>query len=272
MTRLALLLCLVSQAFGQDFESGFEEPVRLSKLRYEGGDWRIGLEGADQGSDWATDLPDDPARDNYFTCLVGKESDPKEFVRVKLAPLPKSGIRSLFMEYVRDDPARRGSTRIQFNLFPKTDSGRVSYWLFLQHDLADVLGSTSFRQVMEWVETGRDYRFNVFIKKRDGQLRWIARGERGIPGPMDWEVASDTAVPTGRWIELSCSWHTHPTDGYLVLRIDGKVVLEHKGRTKRDSGLLVFQPLKIYVGDDRQVSRRGTLWQLVDDIRFEGTR
>lgn len=267
MNRLALLLCFVSQACAQDFRSGFEQPVQLTQPVYSG-DWKISLIGADQGDDWSTDIPDDPLRPNYFNCLVHRNSDPSQFVRVGFGIPSYRGERSLVMQYFGDDPLHPGSTRIQYNIFPNTNSGRVNYFLYLQPNLSDVLSNTSFRQVMEWMESGADYRFNIFIRRRYGALRWIARGERGIPGPQDWEITSTATVQTGQWIHLDCIWRTHPSRGYLILKINGQNVLQHYGRTMVNSSLLVWQPLKIYVGDDREVSKRGSLWQLVDEIYF----
>jgi hypothetical protein len=266
------------------FKSGFEEPVSLEPPKFTT-EWVQYLRGGDQGYEWATELPDDPRRDGYFTFLIGKKSDPSKFVANRLETVTGHDgkpTRALYMEFIKDDPASNDNTRTMYSLFPGPNDtqGYVRYWLKLQPNLEQIMppGVSSFRQVMEWKESGppgkrADYRWNIYLRRssaKGARIVWMVRSEFGDQNgsPVDWEYKSDAPVPIGEWFLFEVFWKQHETDGRVWAAVNGQTIVDHRGRTKKDSGVGVWWPFKVYVGGDREITKRGTLYQWIDDVEF----
>ena len=127
-----------------------------------------------------------------------------------------------------------------------------------------------FRQIMEWRETGNDFRWVINVRRSpQGQLFWWSWGEfleREPPWP--WECKSSALVPLDEWFTFEVFWKLGETDGRVWAAADGQTLLDYTGRTMKDSGLYVWWPFKIYLGEDLKGYTGPPIWQLVDDFEL----
>jgi len=267
------------------FASGFEEPVFLEDPILSGREWVQFLKGDDRGYAWPDDVPDASSKVSFFTYLTSPKNNPLDFISTRLETVPgRNGrlTRALFMEFKKDDPQDRINARNQYSIFPGGDMSQqyVRYWIMLQPNLEEIMppGVASFRQIMEWKEDGppgerADYRWNIFLRRGAGKsdrIEWVARSEFGDlkKAPVDWQYRSQVPVPIGEWFLLEVFWKHQETNGRLWAAVNGQTIVDHRGRTKKDSSSGVWWPFKVYVGDDREITKRGSLYQWIDDIEF----
>ena len=265
------------------FRSGFEEGVTLkSPERGEGG-WVQYLTGADQGFDWSRALPQRPGSPDRISYLVSARDPLPQFAGARIETVTgRDGkpTRALYMELKKQDPSTKQGTRVQYGIYPGEDlkQAYVRYWVKLQPDLASTVlppGTKKSRQFMEAKETGRpraDFRWEIFIKRDRGidKLFWATRAQFGDvqKSPVAWECTSNVPVPLGEWFELEVFWKLGVSDGRVWGAANGRVFVDYKGRTQKDSALFVWWPFKLYVGTALEKFEGRALYQWVDDVEF----
>jgi hypothetical protein len=180
----------------------------------------------------------------------------------------------------KEDPSTKQGTRVQYGIYPNEDlkQAYVRYWVKLQPDLASAVlppGTKKARQFMEAKETGApraDFRWEIFIRRdpRIAELFWATRAQFGDlqKSPVAWECTSKVPVPVGEWFMLEVFWKLGVNDGRMWGAANGRVFVDYKGRTQKDSGLFVWWPFKVYVGTGLEKFREQPIYQWIDDVEF----
>ena len=119
--------------------------------------------------------------------------------------------------------------------------------------------------IMEWHESGNDYRFNLQVIKLwyGGKPIWRLKGQRLIhTNEDDWvDINDQIEVTIGEWFLLEVFWnHSSGADGQILVKVNGAEIFNHIGRNKLDSDLSVFMPFKCYGRTD--------YYQWIDDFEI----
>ena len=130
-----------------------------------------------------------------------------------------------------------GATQTPYLLTPPATALQgdlyVSYWIKLQPDLLERLGSNSWRALFEW-KTSAQQRLITYIYT-DGLNKpyWDLKADDLSGGEIRtfWEIANHTApVPVGEWFKFEFFWHrSSQRDGRAWQAVNGQVVLDHFG-------------------------------------------
>jgi len=235
------------------FASGFEADVQVDPPKART------LSGADRtsGYRWPADLPG--AHDRaYFNYLVSRDKALSEFVETRIETVPGphgTPTRALYINVLKLDRDFKGTTRVQYNMFPGGESAAdrlqqmyVRYWLKLQPNLPDVL---TWRLIMEWLNG--DYRWGVYIyrdKNDKTKPYWHVKGQYlKKPGrPNHWQVSNkDVPVPLDTWFKFEVFWvHSAGPDGRVWVAIDGQTICDYKGPNKVRNGIGAWCIFKNY--------------------------
>ena len=267
------------------FRSGFESGVVLQAPRAEDGDWVQYLTGADQGCNWATDLPKRSFPKNRITYLVESWVKLAPYAEAKLVTVPdRDGrfTRALYMSLKRQAPRTSTGTRVQYGIYPPASmvEGYACYWLQLQHNLATEIlpqGLRRSRQVMELKETGTpssDFRWAILIQRDPlrEDLYWRTHAQYGDlqSSPDAWVCTSTAApVPVGEWFKFEVYWRSGIADGRVWGAVNGVTFCDHIGRTRADSAIYVWWPMKVYVGSNLDSFGGRPIYQWVDDVEID---
>jgi hypothetical protein len=257
---------------GLIFRSSFGPGVELGEPVAVGGgaadQWGQYISGADAGYEW-TSLPSRPGLQPAFAYLFPPSAPFPGYVSTRLVD------GHLRMELIRQHAGTREGTRNEFGIHPPDSftQARVKLRLFLQPDLNDVLSQTEnrFRQLAEWRESGNDFRFVFNVRRAPtGELFWWSWSQFGGGGnaPWGWECKYRARVPLGEWFDLEMFWRTDPVAGRFWAAANGVTVADVTGRTKLNSGLYVWWPFKVYLGEDLKTYTGPPIWQLVDDVEI----
>lgn len=271
------------------FRSGFEEGVRLTEPATRFGQWRQALRGADEGFEWSA-LPGSPADFQY---LVSERDAPDRlalgrFVETRIDEVVgPHGTRTRALYQALRARGTMGATQNDFIIFNMQDAtrGYVRYWVKLQPDLLDVMKDEfDWRVMLEWkeqptFETPLDfqYRWLVMLSRSEtGGVVWKVEGDRVAPGQAatgsswtdDWTIWNrDVPVPLDRWFLFEAAWSLDSGEGgRLLVRVDGMVIAEHRGRTQLNSPQGKLYLFQVYLGEGPL--RRGAAYQWVDDIEL----
>jgi hypothetical protein len=130
-----------------------------------------------------------------------------------------------------------GATQTPYLLTPSTTALQenlyVSYWIKLQPDLLERLGSTSWWVLFEW-KTNAQHRLITYIyTDRLNKPYWYLKTDdlSGRVIRSFWEIANHTApVPVGEWFKFEFFWHrSSQGDGRAWQAINGQVVFDYLG-------------------------------------------
>jgi hypothetical protein len=271
------------------FKSGFENEVVVSSPYKSFNQWKQDLIGKDlqTGFIWPDNLQESAVSNRLkprFSFLVSKDSVLSQFVtnRIETVPGPHGKpTKALFMEVKGDDRQFKSITRNEYATYPARDfnQGYISYWLKLQPDyLKATKGKKTWRLMMEWKEppTGRgsgssDYRYYIWIRTDGENAYWQLKGEKVRPErKVEWHVEEGVKVPVGRWAFVEVFWKHHRTDGRLWLKVDGKMVADHKGRTAHptwNNSLNFWSIFKVYCGNNF-FANGISAYQWIDDVEI----
>lgn len=271
------------------FRSGFEEGVQLEQPRLEFGQWRQYLRGADAGFDWSTAFP---ARLANFQYLVydSDTADPaglRRFVNTRIeavsGPLGQPA-RALYQEIALRGGAATQNDFILFDWQSSRTQGYLRYWVKLQPDLDRIMPAAGmWRLLTEWKETPSlpghlldfQYRWGFYVSRPaaplDSRLAWkleASRTEPGVPGfTTDWQKWNyAVAVPMGTWFLLEVEWVNHLTNGRIAIRVDGQLIAEQVGPTRRTNAEGKLYMLMVYTAPES--TNIGPAYQWVDDVEL----
>jgi len=260
------------------FQSGFESGVTIEAPNGIGGQWWQSIVGEDSKSNWARDLPDRAS--SRFQYLVPSEKSLKDYVETRIdSVIGPHGIptNALFMAVKTYDKAGFGHgwlTRNQYNLLwdATFKQAYARYWMKFQPDLNAVMPNNSWRNLMEWRESGDDYRWSLYVIRshKGGPLFWEVEAQLGVLGnsPVDWRIVNtDVPVPIGEWFLLEVFWRHSGDDGRVWVAINGKTIADHSGRNKKDSNLNKWNIFKVYTGENSLDG--GTAYQWIDDFEID---
>ena len=264
------------------FKSGFEGNVNIAS--YGENKHTIAGEDTTTGFDWERDLPGEKS---YFIYLTGKDSpDPYVDTRIEkvIGPNGKT-TNALYIGVNRDYDGDRFMTRNEFSLFPQSNlkQGYISYWMKLQADLEQIWpDDNANRMLMEWKEPNlgggggtNNYRFNLNIRRDDGQLYWHVEGQQVQPErETEWVVNNkNIPVPTGEWFKVEVFWRQGSEhNGRLWFAVNGEEVADYKGRTQhstRPQDLNFWSIFKLY--PDRRSwfeNEPKKYYQWIDDVEI----
>lgn len=272
------------------FQSGFEDGVSLSEPALRFGQWRQTLHGADRGFDWASALAGTPADFQYM--VSGQDAKDAaalgRFVETRIEEVVgPHGTRTRALYQALRARGAMGATQNDFIIFNMRDAqrGYVRYWVKLQPNLLDVMKDEfDWRVMLEWkeqpsFETPLDFQYRWLVmlsrSKADG-LVWKVEGDSVAPGQAatgsswtdDWTLWNrDVPVPLGRWFLLEAAWNLDAGEqGRLLVRVDGTVIAERRGRTQLKSPQGKLYLFEVYQGEASL--RRGVAYQWVDDIEL----
>jgi hypothetical protein len=270
---LLLTLAMVSSTCHAQllFKSGFESGVTLTPYFPENTIWRRNITGTDSttGFTWPGDLPGE--RTPIFQFVLGKEARFEDFVATKIETVPgRDGkpTKAMFFEVINDDPDFVSLTRVEYMYWPppEHDQCYVKYWMKLQEDFLDVIGTTDkpvWRLFMECKEPKRlpgkqnyDYRWNLHIYKDGdtGKPYFVINAEQGNPEHIrHFDIRNkDVPVPIGEWFKVEYFWKHHVSNGRFWLKINDVLIGDHKGRLSHPDGhnkTAAFHSfMKLYVG------------------------
>ena len=234
------------------FKSGFEGTVKIAP---RGKNHKI--VGTDEGFAWPDDLPGS-GKQNFFNYVVYKDKDYSEYIETKIVDVAgRDGnpTKALYQAIKKDDRDNPELSRNQYNMYPsatdKFEQMYVKYWIKFQPDLDKIMPKPSWRMIMEWYESGRDYRFNLQVirPKKGGRLRWRIIAKKLKPKRVtDWiETNNRIRVPVGEWFKLEVFWkHSSGPDGRLLVKVNDAKVFDHIGRNKLNSHIWAYNPFKCY--------------------------
>jgi len=235
------------------FKSGFEGRVNIVSVGK-----RHKISGADESYVWPNDLPGAGNR-NFFNYIVSGKKDYNQFINTDIVTVTGrygQPTRALYQAILKNDKDTRALTRNQYNMYPSLTADTfkqmyVKYWLKFQPDLDEIMPKNSWRMMMEWFESGDDYRFNLQVIRthQGGGLKWKLLGQILKPKrEYDWlEINDQIQVPVGEWFLLEVFWkHSSEPDGQILVKINGKDLFNHIGRNKLNSRLSVLMPFKCY--------------------------
>ena len=157
------------------FKSGFEGTVKIAS---HGKKHKI--VGIDEGFSWPEDLPGSGSH-NFFNYVVYKDKDYSQYIATEIVNvIGRDGkpSRALYQAIKKDDKDNPELSRNQYNMYTsstnKFEQMYVKYWIKFQPNLDKIMPKKSWRMMMEWYESGKDYRFNLQVirPKKGGRLRW----------------------------------------------------------------------------------------------------
>lgn len=272
------------------FKSGFESGVVLDPPKNEGGEWSQLLHGDDMGYLWENVLSRGAPK-NRFTYLVSSKQDLGQFANTRIETVTGRDGKptlALMSELIRQDPTLFAkNTRNQYGFYPKEidTQAYMRYWIKLQPDLGTTVlppGKLGSRQIMEWKETGpegerADFRWNINIRRRPetDDLFWWTQAQFGdlSDSPPAWSCQSnDVSVPIGEWFLFEVFWKLDQVNGRVWAAVNGKTIVDFRGRTQNNSGIWVWWPFKVYTGG--QIERipdnpdYRSIYQWVDDVEI----
>jgi len=175
------------------FRSGFEPKVRVAPPFAHNGHWWQELAGQDKrsGYAWPADVP--AAARVWFYYSVLEEKTPADFVETRIEQVPGphgATTHALYMMAKRDDPDTSSNTRNSLELRMgrngEFEQAYCRYWIKLQPNLKDSLhndpSSSRWRMLMEWFESGSDYRVGLYLLQPvDGAGEWGQFGAENWP-------------------------------------------------------------------------------------------
>ena len=170
-----------------------------------------------------------------------------------------------------------GTVRNQYNVYTSNNNleeAYARYWIKLQPNLEDVMPSSwSWRNIMEWRESGEDYRWCIYIARDGGErLHWRTKAQWGVAGNSaeHWTEISDNPSPesiAGEWALLEVYWkHSTGNDGRVWAAINGKTICDHHGPNKKDSDIRLWNAFKVYTGEDSMDT--GLIYHWIDDFEL----
>jgi hypothetical protein len=241
--RLGALLFLGSASAGNAanvlFKSSFEGSLLLGKPYDCGTSCWQDIKGSDSvtGYSWPPQiwrggaklqlLADTPVTPDTVSTYVFNEIQrvigPRgQQTSVLYSEIRKRGGGATQTPYLLTPPA----TALQGDLY-------VSYWIKLQPDLLERLGSNSWRALFEW-KTSAQQRLITYVYT-DGLNKpyWDLKADDLSGGEIRtfWEIANHAApVPVGEWFKFEFFWHrSSQRDGRAWQAINGQVVFDHFG-------------------------------------------
>ncbi|KRR16788.1 hypothetical protein CQ14_14460 [Bradyrhizobium lablabi] len=121
---------------------------------------------------------------------------------------------------------RPSTTALQQNLY-------VSYWIKVQPDLLERLGSNGWWVLFEWKTNAQNRLITYINTDRFNKPYWYLKTD-DLSGPETrtfWEIANRTAhVPIGEWFKFEFFWHrSSQRDGRAWQAINGQVVFDSFG-------------------------------------------
>jgi len=130
-----------------------------------------------------------------------------------------------------------GATQTPYLLTPSTTALQenlyVSYWIKLQPDLLERLGSNSWRALFEWKTIEQRRLITYIYTDRLNKPYWFLKTDdlSGGVAKRFWEIANHTTpVPVGKWFKFEFFWHrSTQDDGRAWQAINGQVVFDHFG-------------------------------------------
>jgi hypothetical protein len=164
-----------------------------------------------------------------------------------------------------------GATQAPYLIAPSTTALQgdlyVSYWIKLQPDLLERLGSKSWRVLFEWKTNAQDRLITYIYTDGLNRPYWDLKADNlsGSAIRTFWEVANHTApVPVGEWFKFEFFWHrSSQRDGRVWQAINGQVVFDHFGPLLGGSDPIDRIMLtQVYAGGT------APLYQWVDDIEI----
>ncbi len=115
----------------------------------------------------------------------------------------------------------------------------MRYSLKFPENLSELLGEEGWLAFCEY-KTKSDYRLAYYIyTDQDKKLYWYVHGDNvvvdDVPYKEYWfKENRSTAVPVGQWFTVEIFWDRSVNDdGRVWLAIDGQVVIDYKGKTKK---------------------------------------
>ena len=252
------------------FKSGFEGSVEIVPWQtdYTKNDKIV---GSDQDFTWPDDLPGTGAA-NFFNYLISEDKDNRNYIQTEIINVSGhhgNPTKALYQAVKMDDPDHTAITRNMYNMYPSSSRNfeqmYVRYWIKFQSNLDTIMPENSWRMIMEWHESGDDYRFNLQVIKLwyGGKPVWRLKGQKLIPiKEDDWvDINDQIDVPIGDWFLLEVFWnHSSSADGQVLVKVNGAEIFNHIGRNKLDSDLSVFAPFKCYGRTD--------YYQWIDDFEI----
>jgi len=267
------------------FRSGFESDVTVASPFAHNGHWWQELVGRDKrsGYAWPANVPAAARVWFYYSVLKNKTLDDFVESRIKQVPGPQGvSTHALYMMAKRDDPDTSSNTRNSLELRMgqnnELEEAFCRYWIKLQPNLKDSLhnepSSPRWRMLMEWFESGSDYRVGLYIHQpRDGgRLYWQLQGQQRNPEAItEWqEVNKDVPVPTGEWFLLEVYFNrSSGSDGRYRVSVNRKLILDHRGKNMKDSSLGTWCLFKAYT--PKAAFDRGPVFQWIDDVEIWST-
>ena len=254
------------------FKSGFEGVSINYVTSY--GQWWGKMSGTDTvtGYTWPDDLPGDGAFQPNLrvdprgqTCADARTNNNNrvpdvatlnQYIEEKIVSVngPFGPTQALYVN-VKKGGANQGcsSVRSNFVIFvhpdePLNKQGYIKYWLKLQDNLETVMKEGSrWRLVIEW-KASDEYRFSLNIGYQD-KLYWYAEGKFNYK--LDWKAFNtNTPVPVGEWFLFEVFYKLDPTDGRLLVIVDGQTIIDYTGRTKSKAPVNRWFIFKDYTGHE----------------------
>ncbi len=264
------------------FRSGFEPGVSVAAPFAHNGHWWQELAGRDKqsGYAWPSDVPAAARVWFYYSVLEDKTLADFVETRIEQVPGPHGALtHALYMAAKRDDPDTSSNTRSSLELRlgrnNELEEAFCRYWIKLQPNLRDSLhnapSSPHWRMLMEWFESGSDYRVGLYIHQpRDGgRLYWQLQGQQRNPEAItEWqEVNKDVPVPAGEWFLLEVYFNrSSGSDGRYRVSVNRKLILDHRGKNMKDSSLGTWCLFKAYT--PKAAFDRGPVFQWIDDVEI----
>lgn len=268
------------------FRSGFEPDVVVAAPFAHNGHWWQEFAGRDKrsGYAWPADVP--AAARVWFYYSVLKDKTLADFVETRIEQVrgPHGApTHALYMAAKRDDPDTSSNTRSSLELRMGRNNDELEqafcrYWIKLQPNLRDSLhnapSSPHWRMLMEWFESGSDYRVGLYIHQpRDGgRLYWQLQGQRRSPEVItEWqEMNKDVTVPAGEWFLLEVYFNrSTDSDGRYQVSVNRKLILDHRGKNMKDSPLGTWCLFKAYT--PKAAFDHGPVFQWIDDVEIWST-
>ena len=260
------------------FRSGFEEGVYLEDPYHDGNQWWQYLRGQDEGYVFPDDLPGANSRFQYIVASSNQLSDYAETRIDTVTGYDGNPTRALYLEMKKDDPNLGNTARNQYNVYWKDSQTEayIKFWMMLQPNLESVMPNGGWSGILEWRESGDDYRWGLHIGKSSKGLYWECKAQWGEYGSSatDWVESSDSPSPEsilGEWALLELHWiHSTGSDGLVHIKINGETTIEHHGRNKKDSGIATAWFFKVYTNKD-YLEDYGKHYRWFDDLEIWDT-
>ena len=264
------------------FTSGFEEGVYLEDPYHDANQWWQYLRGQDEGYVFPDDLPGTNSRFQYLVGSSVPRSQLSEHAETRIDTVTGhhgNPTRALYLEIKKDDPNFDNTARNQYNVNWKNSQTEayIRFWMMLQPNLESAMPNGGWHGILEWRESGDDYRWGLHIGKNSKGLYWKCRSQWGSLGssPVHWDEPAVYDPPPesilGEWALLELHWiHSTGSDGLVHIKINGETIIEHHGRNKKDSGLKVAWFFKVYTKKD-YLRDYGKHYRWFDDLEIWDT-